>query len=70
MYKIDLIELSNNISKYIELAEKEEIQVTRNGNLIFSIVPAKSVLVEKAGSFFGMLPTNATIGVDQNERDS
>jgi prevent-host-death family protein len=69
MCTINATEFRNNFRKYVDLAEMEEVKVTRRGKLIFTIVPAKCERIEKAKSFFNMLPKDATIGIDLNERD-
>ena len=58
MCTITTTEFKNNFGKYIELGQKEEIKVVRRGQIIFTIVPEKT----------NMLPEDATIGIDPNER--
>ena len=41
MLTITITELENNIDKYIELGQKEEIEVTSRDKVIFTIVPRK-----------------------------
>lgn len=68
MCTISTTELKNNFGKYIELGQKEEIQVVKRGVIIFRIVPEKLKLVEEAKTFFNLLPEDASIGVDPDER--
>ncbi|MBP5216876.1 MAG: type II toxin-antitoxin system prevent-host-death family antitoxin [Bacilli bacterium] len=68
MCVITSTEFKNNYGKYAALAEKEEIQVTKHGVLVFTIIPAAKSDVALMQSFFGILPSDATIGVDPDER--
>lgn len=68
MCTITTTEFKNNFGKYIELGQKEEIKVVRRGQIIFTIVPEKTTLLAEAKSYFNMLPEDATIGIDPNER--
>ena len=65
---ITTTEFKNNFGKYIELGQKEEIKVVKRGQVIFTIVPEKDALLAEAKSYFNMLPEDATIGIDPNER--
>ena len=65
---ISISEFKNNYQKYSALAETEEIQVTRNGVLIFTMVPAAKDDLRLLESFFGTLPKEASIGIDPDER--
>lgn len=69
MCVITSTELRNNYGKYVELAQKEEIQVTKNNKVIFTLVPAKKSMKDELESFFGILPEGASIGEDPDERD-
>ena len=66
---ITTTEFKNNFGKYIELGQKEMIKVIKRGQVIFTIVPEKESLLEEAKSYFNMLPADATIGIDPDERD-
>ena len=68
MYTITTTEFKNNFGKYIELGQKEEIKVIKKGQVIFTIVPEKTSLLAEARSYFNMLPEDATIGYDLNNR--
>lgn len=61
-------EFKNNYGKYVSLAETEEIQVTKRGVPVFTLVPAAKSDLQLMESFFGSLPTDAAIGVDPDER--
>ena len=68
MCTITSTELKNNYGKYIKLAESEMIEVTKRGVVIFTIVPKRYELGERLKKYFGILPKNATIGEDPDER--
>ena len=68
MCVITSTELKNNYGKYVALVEKEEIQVTKRGVLAFTMVPAAKSDLALMESFFGVLPSDATIGVDPDEK--
>lgn len=68
MCTITSTELKNNYGKYIRLAETEKIEVTKRGVVIFTMVPKRYELGEKLKGYFGILPKDASIGIDPNER--
>ena len=68
MCTISATEFRNNYKKYAEIAEKEEICVTRRDEPIFVIIPFKKAMEAKAKSFFNLLPAEARIGTDPDER--
>lgn len=55
MIQITTTELKTNIARYIALANKEDIIITRNGNMVAKIIGQKSDKVEMAQSLFGIL---------------
>ena len=59
MITIDIKELENSIDKYIELGQKEEIEITKNGDTIFYITPKRIELMRGWETFFGTLPDKA-----------
>ena len=59
MLTITITELENNIDKYIELGQKEEIEVTSRDKDIFTIVPRNKRLKEEVISLFGSVPREA-----------
>ena len=56
MCTITATEFKTNFGKYTKLGQKEVIQVTSRGKLIFEIVPAKEALIRKGEQLIGMLP--------------
>ena len=69
MHTITSTELKSNFSKYIKLAETEKIEVTKDGTVVFTMIPRKVKLGNKLKDYFGVLPTDVTIGKDPDERD-
>ncbi|MCQ2742567.1 MAG: type II toxin-antitoxin system Phd/YefM family antitoxin [Bacilli bacterium] len=68
MCTITATELKRNFGKYALLAEKEEIVVTKRGKEVFSLMPTKIKRYQEAMSLIGILPADAKIGVDPDER--
>lgn len=66
---ISSTELKRNYGKYVKMAETQEIQVTKRGKVIFTIVPNTQKRLKDIETLFGILPCDATIGKDPNERD-
>ena len=68
MRTITVTELKKNHNKYFQLAETEEIEVTKKGEVIFTMIPNRKRLGEHLKAFFGILPGEASIGKDPDER--
>lgn len=68
MRTISLTELRRHPAKYIKLAETERIDVAKGGVIVFSFLPRRYELGERMKRYFGILPHNASIGSDPNER--
>lgn len=68
MCKISTTEFKNNFGKYIEMGQKEEVLITKRGIVILRLIPERFSLYEEAKTFLNLLPKEATIGVDPNER--
>jgi prevent-host-death family protein len=69
MCEITSTELKNNYGKYTKMAEKEQINVTKRGKLCFVLMPAKETKIVTMESLFGILPSEARVGVSPKERD-
>ena len=54
-------ELKNNLSKYLSLAEKEDIFVTKNNNVIAKITNPRQAKLAMMESLFGSLPKDASL---------
>ena len=68
MCTVSVTEFRNNFKKYAEIAEKEEICVTNRDKPVFMVTPIKKAMQDKAKSFFDLLPSDAEIGNDSEER--
>ena len=67
MQTITLSELKTNTGKYISLADKEDIYVSRNGKQVARITSAKISKVAAAKALFGILPS--TVDLDKARAD-
>lgn len=65
---ITATELKLNLSKYLLLAEKEDIYITRNGKVIAKLTNPYQDRVDMAKSLFGILPADITLEEAQEER--
>ena len=65
---ITATELKNNLGKYLMLATKEDIYITRNGKTIAKLSNPYQDRVEMAESLFGILPTDLTLEEAKEER--
>ena len=58
---ISATELKLNLSKYLLLAESEDVYITRNGNVIAKLCNPFQDRVDMAKSLFGILPDDMTL---------
>lgn len=58
MCTITATEFKTNFGKYAKLGQKETIQVTNHGKVIFEINPPRDSLIRRAESLIGCLPDN------------
>lgn len=65
---ITATELKTNLSKYLLLAEKEDIYITRNGRVVAKLTSPYQNRVDTARSLFGILPDDITLEEAQEER--
>ena len=59
MCTITATELKENLGKYMILGQKEEIEVTNRGKVVFYITPQRLKLLNDLESIFGSLPREA-----------
>lgn len=57
-----------NMSKYLALADTEDIVITKNDEPIAKIIGTKKNRVEMAKSLFGIIPNNITLEEARLER--
>ena len=65
---ITATELKMNLGKYLLLAEKEDIYITKNGKVIAKLSNPYQDRVDMAKSLFGILPADITLEEAQKER--
>ncbi len=65
---ITATEFKNNIGKYLALASKEDIYITKNGKSIAKLTNTKQDKIEMAKSLFGILPDDISLEQAREER--
>lgn len=65
---ITATELKLNLSKYLLMAEQEDIYITRNGKVIAKLSNPYQDRVDIARSLFGSLPADITLEQAREER--
>ncbi len=66
--KVSVAEFKTEIDRYLELAEEEEIVLTKDGKQIARISPASQGFAEYLISLRGILPETATVEEAHEER--
>lgn len=61
MRTITATEFKTNFGKYTKLGQKETIQVTSRGKVIFEITPAREALIMRAEKLIGILPKDTPL---------
>lgn len=65
---ITATELKMNLSKYLLMAEKEDIYITRNGKVVAKLTNPYQDRVDMAKSLFGVLSADITLEEAREER--
>ena len=65
---ITATELKQNLSKYLLMAEREDVFITRNGKVVAKLSNPYQDRVDMAKSLFGILPGDMTIEQAHSER--
>ncbi len=65
---ITATELKQNLSKYLLMAEREDVYITRNGKVVAKLSNPNQDRVEMAKSLFGVLPADMTVEQARSER--
>ena len=65
---ITATELKQNLSKYLLMAEQEDVFITRNGKVVAKLTNPYQDRVDMAKTLFGILPKNMTIDEAHRER--
>lgn len=65
---ITATELKMNLGKYLLLAEKEDVYITRNGRIVAKLTNPYQDRVDMAKSLFGIIPADTTLEKVREER--
>ena len=65
---ITATELKMNLSKYLLLAETEDIYITRNGKVVAKLSNPYQDRLDVAKSLFGAIPSDMTLEQSKEER--
>ncbi len=65
---ITATELKLNLGKYLQLAENEDIYITRNGRVIAKLTNPYQNRVDAVKSLLGVLPADVTLEEAREER--
>ena len=65
---ITATELKMNLSKYLLLAETEDIYITRNGKVVAKLSNPYQDRVDVAKSLFGAIPSDMTLEQSKEEK--
>ena len=65
---ITATELKQNLSKYLLLAEQEDVFITRNGKVVAKLTNPYQDRVDMAKSLFGILPKDISAEQAHEER--
>ena len=65
---ITATELKSNLGKYLQLASKEDIYITRNGKVVARLSNPYQDRVDIANSLFGILSADKTLEESEEER--
>lgn len=68
MKTVNITEFKRNFGKYADMAQREELVVTKRGRAMFKTVPPKADALLEFESLLNILPADASIGVHPNER--
>lgn len=65
---ITATELKLNLSKYLQLAESEDIYITRNGRVVAKLTNPYQNRVDAVKSLLGVLPADISLEEAREER--
>jgi len=65
---VSVSELKNNAGRYITLADKQDVFITRNGKQVAKIVSTRIDRVAAMKSIFGVIPPDADLELAKWER--
>ena len=61
-------ELKRNLGKYLQLAAKEDIFITRSGKVIARLSNPQRDRIDIAKSLFGIIPSDVTLAETKEDR--
>ncbi len=65
---VSLSELKANPGKYVDMADQQNIYITRNGKKVARITTARPDKLACAKALFGILPENVDLDAAREER--
>ena len=65
---ITATELKQNLGKYLLMAEKEDVFITRNGKIVAKLTNPYQDRVDLAKSLFGIIPGDMSVEQAHRER--
>lgn len=65
---ITATELKLNLGKYLQMAEHEDIFITRNGKIVAKLSNPNADRIEMAKSLLGVIPADITLEEAKSER--
>ena len=66
--QVSVSELKANAGKYVSLASRQDVYVTKNGKRVARITSAKKDRVAAAKALFGILPDDVDLNASREER--
>lgn len=58
---VSISQLKTNPSKYVDLADKETVFITKNGKKVAKLIGAKADKISAAKELFGILPEDVSL---------
>ena len=68
MIQISISELKTHAGKYVELADREAVYITRNGRRVAKLTAAAPDKVTAVKALFGLLPADVDLDRARQER--
>jgi prevent-host-death family protein len=65
---INSSDFQNNVGKYLELAEGQEIVITRNGLPVARLLGMNKAISFLSDRLVGLIPPDVDVGADKEER--
>jgi len=67
MYRrqVSISELDGNLARYVEMAQDQDVLITKNGKVVAKLVTAKADKVAAAKELFRLLPKGTDVDLDK-----